>query len=56
MPESLGNIQMYCPNCGQRNCGYKNAKGIVFMKCRKCSCCLSSKKMKEQKVVITVSQ
>lgn len=56
MSESLENVQMYCPNCGQRNCGYKNAKGIVLMKCRKCGCCLSSKKMKEQKVVITVSQ
>jgi len=56
MSESLGSIQMYCPNCGQRNCGYKNAKGVVLMRCRKCSCCLSSKKMKEQKVVITVSR
>lgn len=56
MSESLENVQMYCSNCGQRNYGYKNAKGLVLLKCRKCGCCLSSRKMKEQKVVITVSQ
>lgn len=56
MSESLENVQMYCPNCGQRNYGYKNAKRQVFLKCCKCGCCLSSRKMKEQKVVITVSQ
>lgn len=56
MSDCFENVQMYCPNCGQRNSGYKNAKGMVLLKCRKCGCCLSSKKMKEQKVVITVSQ
>lgn len=56
MADSLKNVQMYCPNCGQLNYGFKNAKGIVLLKCRKCGCCLSSRKMKEQKVVITVSQ
>jgi uncharacterized Zn finger protein len=56
MSESFGNVQIYCPNCGQRNYGYKNAKGLVLFKCRKCGCCLSSKRMKEQKVIITVSQ
>ena len=56
MSEYLESVQMYCPNCGQRNCGYKNEKGLVLMKCPKCGCCLSSKKMKEQKVVITVSK
>lgn len=56
MSGSLENVQMYCTNCGQRNFGYKTAKGIVLMRCRKCGCCLSSKKMKEHKVVITVSK
>jgi len=56
MSESLENVQMYCPNCGQRNYGHTNAKGAVLMRCRKCGCCLSSKKMKEQKVVITISK
>jgi len=56
MSESLENVQMYCPNCGQRNYGHTNAKRAVLMRCPKCGCCLSSKKMKEQKVVITVSK
>ena len=56
MAENLESVEMYCPNCGQRNYGIKTCKGIVVLKCRKCGCCLSSKKMKERKVVITVSQ
>lgn len=51
----LENVQMYCPNCGQRNCGLKNAKEIVVLQCRKCRCCITSKKMKA-KAVITISQ
>ena len=56
MLKSLEYVQMYCPNCGQRNYGYKRDNGSVVMQCSKCKCCISSKKMKEQKVVITVTQ
>ena len=49
-------IQMYCPNCAKRIYGYVNAKGMAFFNCGKCGCSLSSKKMKAQKVVITVNQ
>lgn len=56
MTENFETVQMYCPNCGQRNFGDTSAKGIVLMKCRKCNCCISSRKMKEQKVVITLSR
>ena len=56
MSVDLEVVQLYCPNCGQLNSGYRNKNNIVLLRCRKCACCLSSKKMKEEQVVVTVSK
>lgn len=57
MPDYVEQIEIYCPNCGQRNYGFKDAKEIVMLQCRKCRCCITSRKMKENaKAVITISQ
>lgn len=55
MSGDLKVVQLYCPNCGQLNSGYKNKNDMVLLRCRKCACCLSSKRMKEQ-VVVTISK
>lgn len=56
MTEEIESVRLYCPNCGQRNFGYRNDRGAVLLKCSKCRCCISSRKMKEQRLVITVSK
>ncbi len=57
MPDYVEQIEIYCPNCGQRNYGFKNGKGSVILQCRKCRRCITSKRMKEKaKAVITISQ
>lgn len=57
MLDYVEQVEIYCPNCGQRNYGFKNAKGMVVLQCRKCRACITSKRMKEKaKAVITISQ
>lgn len=49
-------VQMYCPNCGTLNVGYKNQEGKYRVRCKRCTVVLlrSYKNRRQDVIEITL--
>ena len=54
---NLVQVSMYCPNCGHKRIGYKDAAGGTRIKCDRCKVVMFSKfKSSKKETVIRVLQ
>ena len=38
-------VQMFCPNCGQKLIGFRNANGLVKIQCPRCGIVVVGRRM-----------